>query len=301
MRPKQEVALIGAPAGAGAGHAGTREGPQALRSAGLCQALREAGRVVQDRGDLSGPTPDDTDTAAGYRHLRTVGIWCRYVHDAVASELSSGHLPVLLGGDHSLAIGSISATARHTRAAGQPLRVLWFDAHADCNSRRTSPSANLHGMPVACLYGIGPPGLTSLSGQRPALQAGQLHLIGVRSMDPGEAQRVHTLGLHVIHMATLRAQGTSQAMDRALEGLSQHARLHISLDLDVLDPGVAPGTGTPVADGASVEEMQQCLERIAATGRVASVDVMELNPGLDDRGITARRAVDLLVHALRPV
>lgn len=299
MRPKQEVALIGAPSGAGAGHAGTREGPQALRSAGLCQALRQAGRVVHDRGDLSGPAPDDTDTTAGYRHLRTVGIWCRYVHDAVASELSSGHLPVLLGGDHSLAIGSISAAARHTRAAGQPLRVLWFDAHADCNSRRTSPSANLHGMPVACLHGIGPPGLTGLSGPRPALQPGQLHLIGVRGMDPGEAELVHTLGLHVIPMAALRAQGTRQAMDQALGGLAPHTHLHISLDLDVLDPGVAPGTGTPVAGGARLEEMQLCLERIAASGCVASVDVVELNPGLDDHDITARHAVDLLVHALR--
>jgi len=291
---KHEIELIGAPCDAGAGGPGARLGPGALREAGLAAHLQAQGCVVHDAGDLDGPPTPAQTVIEGYRNLAEVTAWSRAVHDAVGRALDRGRLPLLLGGDHSLAIGSISAVARHCRARGQPLRVLWFDAHADCNSRRTSPSANLHGMPVACLCGVGPVGLTGLGGHIPALAAAELRLIGVRSVAPGEAQLVQRLGLEVSGMDALRTAGVDAVMARALEALPADAHLHVSLDLDFLDPAVAPGTGTVVAGGASLEQARSCLQWIARSGRLGSLDVMELNPALDRQQLTVRHAVELV-------
>ncbi|KRH99364.1 arginase [Curvibacter sp. PAE-UM] len=295
---KHEIELIGAPADAGAGVPGARLGPGALRGAGLAAALRALGWSMHDAGNLDGPTPSVQTVADGYRNLAQVTAWNRTVHDAVTRALDRGRLPLLLGGDHSLAIGSISAVARHCRASGQPLRVLWFDAHADCNSRRTSPSANLHGMPVACLCGVGPMELCGLGGRVPALVSSELRLIGVRSVDPGEAQLVQRLGLQVSGMDTLRTEGADAVMAHALKDLPANAHLHVSLDLDFLDPEVAPGTGTTVAGGASLEQARQCLQLIARCGRLGSLDVMELNPALDRDQRTTRHALDLIAALL---
>ncbi len=295
---KHEIELIGAPCDAGAGVAGAHLGPGALREAGLAARLQAQGCAVHDAGDLVGPPSPVQTVAGGYRNLPQVTAWNRTAHDAVTLALDRGRLPLLLGGDHSLAIGSISAVARHCRARSQPLRVLWLDAHADCNSRRTSPSANLHGMPVACLCGVGPVALTGLGGRIPALAPSELRLIGVRSVDPGEAQLVHRLGLEVSGMDALRTAGVNAVMARALADLPVDAHLHVSLDLDFLDPEVAPGTGTVVAGGASLEEARQCLRLIARCGRLGSLDVMELNPVLDRNRQTARHAVDLIAALL---
>ncbi len=300
MALEHEVALIGAPSDAGASQPGGREGPAALRAAGLYEALKKAGCRVHDAGDLSGPPPGPADRRQGYRHLEAVQAWCAQVHDAVRVALTAGRLPLLLGGDHSLAIGSISAVSRHCRARGRPLRVLWFDAHADCNSRRTSPSANLHGMPVACLHGIGPPGLRALAGHTPALRPGQLQLVGVRSIDPGEAELVHTLGLPLLDLQALRAQGARAAMAQLLATLEDDAHLHVSLDLDFLAPDAAPGTGTPVGGGATLAEALDCMEVIAASGRLGSADLMELLPRLDTDGRSVRHALTLLTTLFRP-
>lgn len=295
---KHEIELIGAPCDAGAGGAGSGGGPQALRAAGLVQALQGAGRAVRDGADLAGPRPQHDTPVAGYRHLAEVVAWNHLVHTAVAAALARQSLPLLLGGDHSLSIGSLSAVAAHCRAQGRPLHVFWFDAHADCNSRRTSPSANLHGMPLACLCGVGPPALTGLAGQRPALHGGQIHLVGLRSVDPGEATLVQQLGLQVLDMAALRRQGLQQALASALAAVEPDAHLHVSLDVDVLDPTLAPGTGTAVGNGLTLEEAQQCMTMLAATGRVASVDVMELDPSRDTGHTTAGHAVALLATLL---
>lgn len=291
---KHTLRVIGAPSDAGAAEPGASLGPAALRRAGLLDALVAPGLAVQDGGDLQGPPNPRQAPVGGYRHLAEVSAWCQTVAAAVGQALAQDHLPLLLGGDHSLAIGSLSAVARHCRARGRHLRVLWLDAHADCNSRRTSPSANLHGMPLACLRGLGPDELVSLSGQRPALAADALRLVGVRSMDPGETVLVHQLGLQIIDMAQLRRMGVEQVMDQVLAGLDEHSHLHLSLDVDFLDPGIAPGTGTAVADGATLAQAHRCMHRLAATGRLASVDVMELNPTLDHRQITATHTVELL-------
>jgi arginase len=178
------------------------------------------------------------------------------------------------------------------------LRVLWLDAHADCNSRRTSPSANLHGMPLACLRGVGPAALTQLSGTVPALAADAVRQIGVRSVDPGEVALVHELGLTVFDMPALHTLGMREVMARALAGLDEHTHLHLSFDVDFLDPGLAPGVATTVRNGASLQEARLCMQLVAASGRLGSLEVVELNPLLDQHQRTAVLAVELLATAL---
>lgn len=286
--------LIGAPADCGAGSRGASMGPEALRVAGLKSSLQGMGFSLEDLGNLPGPANPWLPPLEGYRHLPEVTEWCQLVHDAVFRSLAAQHLPVLLGGDHSLAIGSISAVARYCRAEGKKLRVLWLDAHADCNTSLITPSGNLHGMPVACLCGHGPQALIRLSGAQPALAAEQLFQIGIRSVDPGEKELVHAMGLEVFDMRFIDENSMRHAMNQALFGLDEHTHLHLSFDVDFLDPEIAPGVATTVAGGVSYREAQLCMEMIADTGCLRSVDVMELNPALDVRNKTAELAVDLL-------
>ena len=288
------LSLIGAPTDVGAGTRGAGMGPQALRVAGLAQALAGQGVDVIDRGDLAGPPNPALAAVDGYRHLAEVGVWCRGVHDAVLAELRGQRLPLLLGGDHSLSIGSVAAVARHCRERGRKLRVLWLDAHADFNTCALTPSGHLHGMPVAVLCGYGPEALVSLGGAPPALQPQQLRLIGVRSVDPLEKRFVHQAGLEVYDMRWIDEHGMRRAVEQALAGLDDDTHLHLSLDLDFLDPDLAPGVGTPVPGGPTLREAQLCMEMVADCGRLASLDVAELNPALDTRNRTAALAVDLV-------
>ena len=291
---KQGVSLIGAPTDVGAGLPGARMGPEALRVAGIAQTIAQSGFSVSDRGNLSGPANPNLPAAGGFRHLAEVVLWNRSLHDAVYQELAAGYLPIVLGGDHSLAIGSISAVARHCRERGQKLRVLWFDAHADFNTATLTPSGNLHGMPVACLCGHGPQELIELSGQVPALNPRELRSIGIRSVDDGEKQRVHEVGIEVFDMRFIDEMGMRHAMELALALVGPDTHLHVSLDVDFLDPDIAPGVGTTVRGGPTYREAQLCMEMIADTGRLASLDVVELNPALDVRNQTALLAVDLI-------
>ncbi len=294
MNPPARVALIGAPTDVGAGARGAGMGPEALRVAGLAEALRARGLTVADRGNLAGPANPWQPPAAGYRHLPEVAAWNRAVHDAVYAELHAGALPVLLGGDHSLAIGSISAVARHCRDSGRSLRVLWLDAHADFNTDELTPSGNLHGMPVACLCGSGPRELTEIGGQVPAIEPRWVRQLGIRSVDEGERRFVHDMGLDVFDMRFIDEMGMRHAMQMALDGLDDDTHLHVSFDVDFLDASVAPGVGTSVKGGPTYREAQLCMEMIADTGRLASVDIMELNPALDVRNATAEVAVELM-------
>ena len=287
------VALIGAPTDVGAGTRGASMGPEALRVAGLQAALQARGLQVEDRGNLVGPANPWVPPVNGYRHLEEVTAWNRAVHDAVWQELQSGHLPILLGGDHCLAIGSISAVARHCRQAGKKLRVLWLDAHADFNTHTLTPSGNLHGMPVAVLTGHGPEVLRSLLGE-PALPAKVFRQIGIRSVDPGEKRFVHEQGLEVFDMRYIDEMGMRHTMELALATMDAHTHLHVSFDVDFLDPDIAPGVGTTVPGGPTYREAQLCMEMMADSGRLGSLDVMELNPALDVRNRTAALAVDLI-------
>jgi arginase len=292
--PTRSVALIGAPTDVGASDRGCSMGPEAIRVAGLQAALVNRGLTVIDRGNLHGPSNPWQPPVDGYRHLAEVAEWNRRIHTAVYDELQQRHLPILLGGDHCLAIGSISAVARHCREAGKKLRVMWLDAHADFNTRELSPSGNLHGMPVACLCGFGPKALTHISGYAPAINPKWLREIGIRSVDQGEKRFVHEHELEVFDMRFIDEMGMRHAMELALADIDEQTHLHVSFDVDFLDPEIAPGVGTTVPGGPSYREAQLCMEMIADTGRFASLDVMELNPALDVRNKTAVLAVDLI-------
>ena len=288
------VSLIGAPTDIGAGHLGARLGPEALRIAGLPQALAARGVDVIDRGNLDGPRNPWLPPAEGYRHLPEVVAWNRAVMDAVLAELRGGRMPVLLGGDHCLGLGSITAVAQHCRETGKKLRVLWLDAHADFNTSDVTPSGNVHGMPVACLCGLGPRELTELGGAAPAMNAEDIRQIGIRSVDEGEKRLVKEHGLDVYDMRYIDEVGMKRAMEEALDGVDENTHLHVSFDVDFLDPAIAPGVGTTVPGGPSYREAQLVMEMIADSGRLSSLDIMELNPVIDTRNLTAEVAVDLV-------
>jgi arginase len=288
------VSLIGAPTDVGAGHRGARLGPEALRIAGLGEALEKRGIDVIDRGNLDGPRNPWQKPVEGYRHLPEVVAWNRAVMDAVLAELRGGRMPILLGGDHCLGMGSITAVARHCRETGQKLRVLWLDAHADFNTSDVTPSGNVHGMPVACLCGLGPRELTHLGGDAPAIQPEVLRQIGIRSVDEGEKRLVKEHGLDVYDMRYIDEVGMKRAMEEALDGVDENTHLHVSFDVDFLDPSIAPGVGTTVPGGPNYREAQLVMEMIADSGRMGSLDIVELNPIIDKRNRTAKLAVDLV-------
>ena len=288
------VSLIGAPTDIGAGHLGARLGPEALRIAGLHQALVARGIDVVDRGNLDGPRNPWQPPTAGYRHLPEVVAWNRAVRDAVLAELRGNRMPILLGGDHCLGLGSITAVAQHCRETGRKLRVLWLDAHADFNTSDVTPSGNIHGMPVACLCGLGPRELTHLSGDAPAIRPEDIRQIGIRSVDEGEKRLVKEYGLDVYDMRYIDEVGMKRAMEEALDGVDEDTHLHVSFDVDFLDPSIAPGVGTTVPGGPGYREAQLVMEMIADSGRMASLDIMELNPVIDTRNLTAEVAVDLV-------
>ena len=295
--PRPLASLIGVPTDIGAGARGASMGPEALRVAGLREALERQGLQVEDLGNLHGPHNPWLPPSAGYRHLQEVVEWNQRVFDAVQAALQRGHLPIVLGGDHCLGIGSVGAVARHCLHTGKKLRVLWLDAHADFNTSALTPSGNLHGMPVACLCGLGPTALTELARMpdgAPALRPDQIRQIGIRSVDAGEKHLVHEHGLEVFDMRTIDEIGMRETMRLALAGLDADTHLHVSFDVDFLDPAIAPGVATTVPGGPTYREAQLCMEMIADSSRLASLDIMELNPALDVRNRTAEIAVDLV-------
>jgi arginase len=299
--PSTRVRLIGAPTDIGASMRGASLGPEALRVAGLPDALQRLGLQVHDSGNLPGPSNPGLPPQDGHRHLPEVLAWNQAVFQTVTQALQAGEVPMMLGGDHSLAIGSIGAVAAHCRARQQPLRVIWLDAHADFNTSDITPSGNIHGMPVAVLCGHGPQPLLHLAGHwgqaeagPPALSASEIRLIGVRSVDPLERRFVHAQGLEVFDMRHLDEHGMRAAMQQALMGVDDRTHLHVSFDVDFLDPDIAPGVGTPVRGGPSYREAQLCMEMLADTGRLGSLDVVELNPARDIQNRTAELVVDLV-------
>ncbi len=288
------VMLIGAPTDVGASTRGASMGPEAMRVADIAGALLRNGLDVVDGGNLSGPPNPWHQPIDGMRHLDEVVAWNRGVFDACYGCLQDGRFPLLLGGDHCLAIGSISAAARHCRDTGKKLLVLWLDAHADANTGSTSPTGNIHGMPVACLCGDGPAPLISLSGTVPAVKPEHIRQVGIRSVDAEEKRRLRELNLAVFDMRYIDENGMRHTMQNALAGMDDNTHLHVSFDVDFLDCSIAPGVGTTVMGGPTYRETQLCMEMIADTGRLGSLDVLELNPACDVRNQTARVMVDFL-------
>ncbi|WP_457103908.1 arginase [Methylobacterium sp. P5_C11] len=285
----RSIALIGAPIEVGTSEPGALMGPAALRTAGLARTLSDLGHAVTDRGDVS---PEGT---ARDRGLHAVAAWTRALSRVVEDALDTGALPLTAGGDHSLSLGSVDGVMRHCGRRGQSVFVLWLDAHADFNTPETSPSGNVHGMPLAAL--CGEPGFPRLFAEPapPPLPPGNVHLFGLRSIDGGERALVTARRVGVTDMRTIDEFGVVAPLRRVLDRVAaQGAHLHVSLDIDFLDPSIAPGVGTTVPGGATFREAHLIMEMLHDSGLVRSLDVVELNPFLDERGRSARVLVELV-------
>lgn len=286
-RPAIEV--LGAPVEVGTSEPGALMGPAALRTAGLVATLGDLGWPIVDRGDV---VPDGEPGARG---PSAVAAWTCALSTAVGAILDRGALPLVMGGDHSLSLGTIDAVSRHCARTGRELFVLWLDAHADFNTPETSPSGNMHGMPLAAL--CGEPGFEELFGPAPrtVLAPGNVHLFGLRSIDAGERALVAARRIDVTDMRAIDEFGVVAPLRRILERVAAaDGVLHLSLDVDFLDPALAPGVGTTVPGGATFREAHLIMEMLHDSGLVASLDVVELNPFLDERGRSARLLVELV-------
>ncbi|HSG94327.1 MAG TPA: arginase [Afifellaceae bacterium] len=297
----QDIGLIGVPSDAGAGERGACLGPEALRIAGLADALTALGYAVTDHGDLPGPKRQEPAApspsllpANGSRNFDAVSAWCRLTSDKTFEVAQSGQLPVILGGDHSIAMGSVNGVARHCREVGRELFVLWLDAHADFNTPASSPSGNMHGMPVAAFCGA--PNLAGVLGpeRTTPVEPGNVTLFGIRSVDRPERAAVARRGVHVVDMRTIDERGIVAALKPVIDEVRvAGGHLHVSLDVDFLDPSLAPGVGTTVPGGATWREAHFCMELLHEAGIVGSMDIVELNPFLDVRGASATVLVEL--------
>ena len=285
------VAVLGAPSSLGAPGPGPEAGPAAIRAAGLLDRLHAARVAALDWGDLPVLGPD-TPATGDVRNQIALAALTNTVAERVGVALDEGLLPLLLGGDHSVSLGSAAASA-----ARGPVGVLWFDAHGDFNTPETSPSGDVYGMVLAILAGLGPATLVDLV---PPIPASRIAILGARALDPGERKNLLEAGVAVYTTEALRAFGPEQAVERAIAGLvaAGAERLHVSVDLDVLDPSAAPGVWTRAANGLTVDEARAALRAVARTGRLAALDVTELFPGRDHEGATTRAALSLIKAAL---
>ncbi|SSC73040.1 unnamed protein product [Ciceribacter sp. T2.26MG-112.2] len=287
------VTLIGVPLEEGSGRGGCAMGPAALRIAGIGSALGELGYRVTDAGDLRPAPATDLGEHPRAHHLPVVGAFTRAIEDRTYRAAAEGSLPVLLGGDHSLSMGSVSGMARRAAELRRPLFVLWLDAHADFNTPATSPSGNIHGMPVAFYCGkaeFAP----ILPTDRPFVDPRHVYQVGIRSVDEQERLAIAENGVNVFDMRAIDEEGMGAIMRRIIAEVSgANGLLHVSLDVDFLDPDVAPGVGTTVPGGATFREAHLIMEMLHDSGLVSSLDLVELNPFLDDRGKSARVIVEL--------
>jgi arginase len=287
------VAIIGAGLDLGAGRRGVDMGPSAIRYAELDSRLREIGREVADWGDIRSPVPEAIDEGSeSCRYLGPIKQACEKVAALVDDAVGQGFLPLVLGGDHSIAMGTLGGMAK-ARGAGS---VLWIDAHGDLNRPSTSPSGNVHGMPLAAALGAAGEGFES--DVYPTPSVGRAALVGIRSLDPGERDLIKELDIRVYTMSELDRMGVERVLTEALEFLAGAPFLHVSLDLDAVDPMFAPGVGTPVRGGLSYREAHLALELVAESNRLDSLEVVEVNPVLDRENETARLAVELVASAL---
>lgn len=291
------IAILGAPIEVGAAEPGAAMGPAALRTAGLADTLRDLGHIVEDRGDLrpEGPAAEQSLISGRANNAAAVAAWARGLHERAHDLMHEGLLPLFLGGDHAMAMGTISGIARYCQDIGRNLFVLWLDAHVDFNTPTTSPSGNMHGMPVAML--IGAPGLETILGPLPRvpLDPARLTLFGIRSIDAREREAVAASGLTVIDMRQIDEEGVVVPMRKVLDAVrAENGMLHVSFDIDFLDPLIAPAVGTTVAGGATYREAHLIMEMLYDSGLVTSAEVAELNPFLDVRGASARLLVELI-------
>jgi len=289
------VAIIGATLDLGQGRRGTDMGPSAIRYAGLDTRIGEIGRTVEDWGNVVTPVAESIDYGdERARFLDEIKATCAEIADAVAKAKAEGYLPLVLGGDHSVAIGTLGGLARSAGPGG----ALWLDAHGDLNRPETSPTGNVHGMVLAAALGLAGPGFESDRWPTPSVDPARVALVGVRSLDEGERTLLRELGALVYTMSDVDRMGVERAIRESLEHVAGSGFVHVSFDMDVVDPEIAPGVGTPVRGGLSYREAHFALELVAESGLAGSLEVVEVNPILDRENATGRLAVELVASAL---
>lgn len=294
------VDICGVPLDLGAGRRGVDMGPSAFRIANVGGRIAALGYQVSDLGDIPVPIPEIIgvqDQRA--RYAREIGSVCQTLYAKVRDSLLAGHIAVSLGGDHSLAAGSVAGTASAMRSRNRPAALLWVDAHADMNTPETTISGNVHGMPLASILGTGPPELVDIGGFRPKVEPGRCAVVGLRNLDEREKEGVRKSGVHAFTMKDIDRHGMASVMERALDAIcAGGAALHVSFDMDGVDPAVSPGVGTPVRGGLSYREAHLVMEMVADTGTLVALDVVEVNPILDQQNSTAILGCELILSAL---
>ena len=296
----KELALVSVLMDLGAGRRGVDMGPSAIRIAGLRDTLVGLDYRIREMGTVVATDPERTEQQDVHAlYLTEVESVCRRARDLVEDALERGCMPLVLGGDHSIAIGSVAGVSRFYARRRERIGLIWVDAHSDMNTPGTSPSGNVHGMPLAVLTGHGPQLLRSLADRHPAVRPENVSMIGVRKIDPAEREVVISSGVRVFTMSEVDERGIAPCMEEAITRASAGtAGFHLSYDLDSLDPMIAPGVGTPVAGGLTFREGHLICEKVARSGRLVSLDMVELNPVLDAHNRTAQMAVGLIASAL---
>jgi len=297
---QSHIAIIGAPMDLGAGRRGVDMGPSALRLASLNEKILALGYQVEDLGNVMVDQPESSPVGVLHaRYLPQIAHTCERLAEMVEKAADRGSVPLVLGGDHSVAVGTISGMACHFRKAQHHMGLIWIDAHADMNTPGTSPSGNVHGMPLACSIGLGPDELTKIGGFAPKVQPGSVALIGLRSVDEVERLNVRGAGVHPFTMRDIDERGLQDVVKEAIEIVSAGtAGFHLSFDMDAVDPDEAPGVGTPVRGGITYREAHLAMELICDSGRMTSMEIVEVNPVLDEANRTAQLAVELVTSAL---
>ena len=293
------VHVLGVPMDLGSGRRGVDMGPSAIRIAGVAERLRELGHKVVDEGDVVIKNMEELKVGnERARYLPEIARASAIIARKVERIMGLGHFPLVLGGDHSIAIGTVSGIAAFAGSQGKKLGLLWIDAHGDINTPETSPSGNIHGMPLATLLGYGAPELTSIGGPAPKVDPANVALVGIRSLDSGEKKRLKETGVQVHTMSDIDRHGVHRVMKKALARVTDGTDyVHVSVDLDAVDPAVAPGVGTPVKGGLDYREAHLIMEVIADAGTMTSLELVEVNPILDERNASAQFAVELVQSA----
>jgi arginase len=297
---KHTIAVIGAPLDLGAGRRGVDMGVSAIRFANLGQRLASLGYSVEDRGNVAVEQPERVLAGAqNARFLPQIAETCTRLAKAVGEAADTGRVPVVLGGDHSIAVGTLSGMSRHLRRERKRLGLIWIDAHPDMNTPETSPSGNVHGMPLACIIGKGPHELTHIFNFAPKVAPENVALVGIRDVDQLEKPHVRESGVRAFTMRDIDERGMRAVMEDAIAIASKGVEgFHVSLDMDSLDPHEAPGVGTPVRGGLSYREAHLAMEMAGDSGKILSMEVVEVNPVLDEANRTAELAVELIMSAM---
>jgi arginase len=297
---QSHIAVIGAPMDLGAGRRGVDMGPSALRVAGLNQKLAELGYQTEDLGNVVVDQPESLPAGpANARYLPQIAHTCARLADMVERAASQGQVPLVLGGDHSAAVGTVAGMSRHLRKQGHKLGLLWIDAHADMNTPASSPSGNVHGMPLSCILGQGPPELTGIGCHVPMIDPQNVAIVGLRSVDDIERFNVRGAGVHPFTMRDIDERGMRAVIQEAIGIASDGtSSFHVSLDIDAIDPHEAPGVGTPVKGGITYREAHLAMEILCDSGRMTSMEVVEVNPVIDEANRTANLAVELVMSAM---